>query len=212
MLGPPTSRKGETTAKEKASELNLSLRKTGLTRNELDTHTRAHTRRDSAELSATVADETWPTQWAVCVWVGGTPAPYLHTISKTCAHLHTPTHTPARVSRHVALESRGPAVKHRLSLLVCLLESHQLAQERQHVLSLPLVFVTPRSGASRFPRSLPPHSPTDEQTNLTSSHLMNLPPFFSASWTETGLSCSAWTPGLAPAMARDSPPASPDSL
>lgn len=37
---------------------------------------------------------------------------------------------------------------------------------------------------------------------LTSSHLMNLPPFFSASWTDTGLSCSAWTPGLAPAMAR----------
>lgn len=35
---------------------------------------------------------------------------------------------------------------------------------------------------------------------------MNLPPFFSASWTDTGLSCSAWTPGLAPAMARDSLP------
>lgn len=41
---------------------------------------------------------------------------------------------------------------------------------------------------------------------LTSSHLMNLPPFFSASWTHTGLSCSAWTPGLAPAMARDTLP------
>lgn len=41
---------------------------------------------------------------------------------------------------------------------------------------------------------------------LTSSHLMNFPPFFSASWTDTGLSCNAWTPGLAPAMARDSLP------
>lgn len=39
--------------------------------------------------------------------------------------------------------------------------------------------------------------------SLTSSHLMNFPPFFRASWTLTGLSCNAWTPGLAPAMARD---------
>lgn len=48
-----------------------------------------------------------------------------------------------------------------------------------------------------------------DRVPLTSSHLMNFPPFFSASWTDTGLSCSAWTPGLAPAMARDSLPGLP---
>lgn len=35
---------------------------------------------------------------------------------------------------------------------------------------------------------------------LTSSHFINLLPFFRLSGTHTGLSCSAWTPGCAPAI------------
>lgn len=54
----------------------------------------------------------------------------------------------------------------------------------------------PGSGRSRPP----PHTHT-HTLRLTSSHLMNLLPRRRVSPTVGGSSCSAWTPGLAPAMA-----------
>lgn len=168
-----------------------------MTRNELGTYTRMYTRthRDSAELSATVADEAH-----TCT----VPA---HNIQDVRAH----THAHPRASHDMWPLKAGALLSNTgcHCLLACLLESHQLAQERQHFSPSSSRVCDPSHRCLALP-SFPP-SPTNRQANLTSSHLMNLPPFFSASWTHTGLSCSAWTPGLAPAMARDSPPASPDS-
>lgn len=117
------------------------------------------------------------------------------------AHLHylcvtSLSHTER--SRAVLVNS-DPTVKRRLGTSAVVsfsLDYILLAQEQNNL--TPLTFCT-----SALADNTHLHF---QHGILTSSHLMNLPPFFSASWTDTGLSCNAWTPGLAPAMARDSLP------
>lgn len=195
------NKKWETEGGRRASELNPSWRKTGSTTIQHNTrieallpagspvglsaartHTLTHTRKYSGLLC-------WPQVWCTHLHAHvNYPSSYLAADTLQTSPVspgHSGSTVPLQITSSSSSTTTSPPPSHAFSSLYA-----RYGDASRHVLSCPV----------------PSSKHVSSILVLTSSHLMNLPPLCSSGWTDTGLSCNAWTPGLAPAMARDSQP------